>query len=313
MRLFVFIVSTQLKLFIICYNKLNTIKEMFMEKVLTENTLLLSDKEYVLDNTHIYSHTHHNICSSEHKHNFYEFVIILEGSITHNIGNKIENLQLGDLRLIEPNTNHSLFYNEHSIHRDVIVPKDYFEQTCSLLNININNTSTNKIYTLSQKELSHFDSLFNSFSAEASNLKKRRCIGLSIFANLLSTIFSFATSSDLPQKSLPHCVQYLIDNINSPSFFANNTIGNLIKRTNYSPSYVSHVFKKYIGTSISDYVKERRVLHVEYYLTNTDYSIQKICEIVGLKNLSHLNKIFKEKYTISPIKYRKLNKNISNN
>ena len=76
----------------------------------------------------------------------------------------------------------------------------------------------------------------------------------------------------------------------------------------YTTSYVSHIFKRHVGKSISDYVKEKRLLHIEHYLRNTTYSLQEICTFVGLKNLSHLNNLFKEKHGISPIKYRKQHK-----
>jgi AraC-like DNA-binding protein len=54
-------------------------------------------------------------------------------------------------------------------------------------------------------------------------------------------------------------------------------------------------------------MKDVRLSHVAYYLENTNYSLQQICNLVGLDNLSYLNKIFKQKYGITPIKYRKLN------
>jgi YesN/AraC family two-component response regulator len=80
----------------------------------------------------------------------------------------------------------------------------------------------------------------------------------------------------------------------------------MVKRFGYSPIYISRLFKKYVGVTLSDYLKEIRLSHTAYYLENTNYSLQQICNLVGLDNLSYLNKIFKEKYGTTPIKYRKM-------
>ena len=81
----------------------------------------------------------------------------------------------------------------------------------------------------------------------------------------------------------------------------------ILSELKYSNSYVCHIFKRHMGITLSDYIKNVRLDHVAYYLKTTEYSLKEICDLVGIESLSYANKIFKEKYKTTPIAYRKNN------
>jgi len=85
------------------------------------------------------------------------------------------------------------------------------------------------------------------------------------------------------------------------------------KALQYSESYVSHRFKFHWGVTFSQYPKDTRLKYIEYYLKTTNYSLKNIADLVGIESLSYLNRIFKEKYNVTPLKYRKLYANPSPN
>lgn len=279
----------------------------------------LKKDAYVFDDTNLYTETKSNLTSHTHSHDFYEFFYVIQGSIQHKVNDKEELLKIGDMRFIPPTVSHAIYSKGGSLHRDFVIPKDYFEKLCQLLGIKKSfffDDSYTNTWKLSLKQINHLENQVNLFCAESNNLQRKRCLGLNLVNTILTLICDLKKNENESNASMPFCVQFLIDNINTPDFFKNSSIGDTIKKMGYSASYVSHVFKNNIGISISDYVKEKRALHIEHYLRNTNYSLQEICDLVGLNNLSHLNNLFKEKYNVSPIKYRKQHKpdsNITNN
>lgn len=64
-------------------------------------------------------------------------------------------------------------------------------------------------------------------------------------------------------------------------------------------------FKEYTGMTIVQYQKKQKLAHAAQLLTNSDYQITQIAEIVGFDSLSHFLRIFKEEYAMTPKEYRK--------
>jgi YesN/AraC family two-component response regulator len=65
------------------------------------------------------------------------------------------------------------------------------------------------------------------------------------------------------------------------------------------------VFKKYCGKSLSNYVKERRILHAVELLQTTDYSVATIGQMVGYEDKAFFYKKFKEITGETPTAFRK--------
>lgn len=272
----------------------------------------LKKDSYIFDDTNLYTEIKSNIVSHMHYHDFYEFFYIIEGSLKHTVNGKEEILNIGDMRFIPPNVSHSLISNSGSLHRDIVIPKNYFQQLCKLLGVEnsfFSQYQSSSSWSLNLGQIDLIENQVTLFNSDnSSNLQRKRCLGLNLVNTILMLLCDLKYNNAKPEKTLPHCVQILIDNINTPDFFTNSSIGETIRRMGYTTSYVSHVFKQHMGKSISDYVKEKRLLHIEYYLRNTSFSLQEICPLVGINNLSHLNNLFKEKHGVSPIKYRKQQK-----
>ena len=73
----------------------------------------------------------------------------------------------------------------------------------------------------------------------------------------------------------------------------------------YSAVYTGSLVKKLTGKSFSKEVQEKRCSIAARKLLETDLSIEVIIADVGYENESFFRKIFKEKYGINPLKYRK--------
>lgn len=73
-----------------------------------------------------------------------------------------------------------------------------------------------------------------------------------------------------------------------------------------NPDYISRLFKKEMGISISTYLLRKRVDTAKELLENTAMPINVISMHVGYSNFSYFTKIFRENTGMSPNEYRKL-------
>jgi Response regulator containing CheY-like receiver domain and AraC-type DNA-binding domain len=71
--------------------------------------------------------------------------------------------------------------------------------------------------------------------------------------------------------------------------------------------YLSRVFKKETGFSISDYLIHERIRIAKDLLVNTDMPIKEIVSSVGYTNFSHFSKVFKNNTNLNPLTFRKKN------
>ena len=92
---------------------------------------------------------------------------------------------------------------------------------------------------------------------------------------------------------------YLEENIASANLAA------LSQKLGYSTVYTGNLIKKITGQSFSKLVQSKRCSLAAELLSETDISIEEIIRIVGYENESFFRKIFKEKYGVNPLEYKK--------
>ncbi|WP_239614798.1 helix-turn-helix domain-containing protein [Cohnella mopanensis] len=72
-----------------------------------------------------------------------------------------------------------------------------------------------------------------------------------------------------------------------------------------NPGYLSRLFKKETGESLSDYILRERMKMAKNALTFSDEPISKVARSLGYNSLSYFGKMFKRFYQMSPQDYRK--------
>jgi len=89
----------------------------------------------------------------------------------------------------------------------------------------------------------------------------------------------------------------------------NWTIKELARRCKMSESHFQAMYKKIYDTScVSDLINARLTMAKEL-LRNSTSSVQEIAMCCGYKNIEHFSRQFKQKYEMSPLKYRSLKRN----
>ena len=77
--------------------------------------------------------------------------------------------------------------------------------------------------------------------------------------------------------------------------------------TNYNYSYLSSLFCKVTGETLSDYFRNRRLETARFLIEENRRSITDISETVNYSSIYTFSRAFKEKYGVSPAEYRKNN------
>jgi AraC-like DNA-binding protein len=73
-----------------------------------------------------------------------------------------------------------------------------------------------------------------------------------------------------------------------------------------SPAHVSSLFRRTVGTSITEYLTARRIREASLLLKQSRLTVQEIGEAVGLTNFSYFCQLFKRHAGLSPHQYRKI-------
>jgi AraC-like DNA-binding protein len=72
-----------------------------------------------------------------------------------------------------------------------------------------------------------------------------------------------------------------------------------------SKFYVSRLFRRETGSSITEYLTARRIMRACHLLETTDLSVEQVGAKVGLPNTSHFIHTFKKTVGTTPLKYRR--------
>lgn len=72
-----------------------------------------------------------------------------------------------------------------------------------------------------------------------------------------------------------------------------------------SLGYLSFVFKKEVGCTLSEYVRKKRMEYAEHLLKTTDLQVQSVAACVGIVDLNYFTRLFKAHTGKTPTAYRK--------
>lgn len=81
----------------------------------------------------------------------------------------------------------------------------------------------------------------------------------------------------------------------------------MVELSNCSRGHLCRCMKKYYNTNPTDYINDIRLSYIANQLTVSNQSIAQICFEAGFNNVGYMYRLFKEKYGITPSKYKRTN------
>ena len=110
-------------------------------------------------------------------------------------------------------------------------------------------------------------------------------------------------------KSFSLVVQKTILLIDS-DLSADLSLSSLAQKQNISPGYLSTIFSKETGKTVSEYIREKRVKLAVHLLSTTHLQVQTIALHCGIMDVQYFSKIFKRQTGKTPKEYRESIKQI---
>lgn len=249
--------------------------------------------------------------SNVHDHNFFEIFIITSGKITHKINNQTQELAVGDACIIAPFCPHSFSRNEDCIHRDTMVNRELFKECCDFYDKTLYNRLLNEkfvYFKISQHKIHLYEEYITNFTLLYDVHQKIH------YEKFLTQflIFTCLTPEQMDHCSINSFRQQVLASATN-NYTQKYAIQLICKEMNFNQSYLSKKFSDTFGYTLTDHINTLRITNAAYFLSMTEYNIQKICSTVGFESLPYFIKLFKKHYGTTPAKYRKSKTTNKNN
>lgn len=122
-----------------------------------------------------------------------------------------------------------------------------------------------------------------------------------LFLQLMNHMDRMETGTEnLSQKLVIDVLGYIEGN------YRDGELTELAGLLNYDVYWLSKEIKKLTGRNYTELVQEKRLNQAAYLLEHTGMSVMDVGLSVGYDNLSYFHRIFKERYGVTPRKYRVL-------
>lgn len=100
-------------------------------------------------------------------------------------------------------------------------------------------------------------------------------------------------------KSITMCIEYIYNHINDRI-----TVEDLAVFTALSPSYLSKLFKKELGVSVSEYIRKKKIDKAQNLLKYSEFTTVEIANYLSFSSQSHFIQTFEKMVGMTPKKYR---------
>ena len=257
-----------------------------------------------------------------HHHDFSKIVILIDGDLTYYIEGKAYILKPWDI----------LFVNKNEIHKPVVNPNKYYERIVIWLNPDFmakyaqgNNNllkcfevaikNNYNLLRLNMKSIEIIKNLIqdiqncnnsNEFGSEI--LKESLFVQLMVLMNRL--FLNSDKNRDIEDIQYDKTIEGVLNYINS-NLENDLSIDTIASEFFISKYYLMRKFKNQIGSSIHNYVVQKRLI-LARSLISDGLSMSSLCSRCGFNDYSSFVRAFKKVYGVSPSNYNPTIHNFEN-
>lgn len=252
---------------------------------------------------------------SLHGHDFFELVYVVKGTASHQLGAHTHRLEAGDYFIMDLGSFHCYRENRDFTIVNCLFAPEYVDRAmmnCPSLSALLSNkmrqfgaqpgmfNAADRIY---RDETGYIRSLVESMESEYARketgyLEMVRCRLIEILVRTART----AADGEGVARSHPAVAamaEYLNANYAQPLFLAD-----MSAKLGYTPQYLSYLFHRETGVSLSGYLQRLRVEKSCTLLSQTRLSVSAIAQMVGYSDLKHFNYVFRKHMDASPREFR---------
>ena len=272
-----------------------------MEKIDILGTQIIKNNDTIDLKTQLIT----NGSSYYHTHDYYEVFYMTNGSVTHYFDNTTETIQVGDMFLLSPGNVHCFFPPKVDYtHRDVMISKKLWDETCSFLSIShLSKTFPHKIF-LKNNDIIELEKLINLFvetnlnGIEESKNPYTFLIVSQIIKNLI-----YPSHDTIMNAKVPSWIISLLEKLDIPeNLFSDKK--SFLSCYHYSYEHICRVFKSYTGKTLTEYINNKRLDYAAVLLSSTNKTIKNIQTECGFESSPYFVKLFVQKFHCTPSEFR---------
>ena len=255
--------------------------------------------------------------------NDYEFIFITEGTGQFEIDSKVYNIKANDLILIKPDILHrgksvTLPFTFLCIHFDLFssrvintkeIRKNFLYESIPSRPVEYHRAVLDFPEYTSVNNSSYIQQLLKRIIHE--NEKKPsgyNTIIKSLFIDVVFNLFRQKSGIQFQNVAVPE-IQAIIDYIKM-NYMHSIKLSDIASHIHLQPSYISSLFKRHTGRTVTDFIKMHRIAVAKGLLLETDRKIDDIAYSAGFYDMHHFSKVFKEYEGLTPSQYRMIKMNI---
>lgn len=245
-----------------------------------------------------------------HWHEFYELSYVVSGSGTHHLNGHALPLTAGTIFLLTPADFHELTIDSGSLDiYNVIFSERYINgTTLQLLFHNMRQLQYTYPDSIRERTVWEYDRIRQELAEPRVGSEEMiRCtlerLLIDLYRGSEQVQLSRLQHTQMAQPNLQSALMYI-----HLHFRENITLEQAAKQAQYSANYFSGCFRDWVGMSFVSYVQQLRLQFAEALLQASNLPVTEIGFASGFNTLGHFERVFKEKYGVSPVKYRGLDK-----
>ncbi len=247
-----------------------------------------------------------------HTHVDYEVYYCVEGSLQIKMEGFEHILLPGQYALLSPGTVHEVRYDPH-------IPKKYFIFIFQLSQFHKRPVESESVFFDAFAELFQEASFFvgadrNNAAPLIEKMRQEHTDRLYGYKELMRGCYLEFIILIL-RNLIPNDGRQGIDNLNinmaikitgymHQNYNKNIALQDVADAMFVTPRHINRIFQDYFGSSFHKTLRTYRVNYAKNYLHDTDYSIEKIAELVGFSSAQQLVKMFLEVEGVSISEYR---------
>lgn len=118
----------------------------------------------------------------------------------------------------------------------------------------------------------------------------------STFSEIIREVTEKGREEDTGNVHMVNQVKQIIQQ----EYYKDLSLDYLAEKVNFTPAYISFVFKKETGDNLVKYITDFRMEKARYFLTETNMKIVQIGKLCGYENQSYFNRLFKNYFGMTP-------------
>jgi len=263
---------------------------------------------------------HNGISHMSQLHDETELIWIMKGSATIVCNGVSYSLHEQNLFMVNAYQTHSITSSNDSMIITFRFCKSYLERNNhSFEGMNF----ITRVYTLDELVLKYNEVpllisqlLGLLISNNSSNLIRYKIIGYyNMLIYELYTMLYKEQTLDVKKKNIPVYLERLriINKFISERFLTKLTLDELATKIGVSRYRMSHFMKEYIGISFREYLFNMRLEYAVRLLKDSDLPILDVSKSAGFSDVKYLNKLIKERFNTTALKYRKEIRSVTSN